>query len=66
MIREPTCLITVRPILYFHRNVASVAEVFNFVNKVLCLFNKSFQYIAQHILFPRHSTRKSKKNDVPG
>ena len=34
---EYTFLITV--ILYFHRNVASVVEVFNFVNKVLCLFN---------------------------
>ena len=32
-----TFLITV--ILYFHRNVASVVEVFNFVNKVLCLSN---------------------------
>ena len=31
---EYTFLIKVRPILYFHRNVASVAEVFNFVNKV--------------------------------
>ena len=42
-------LITV--ILYFHRNVASVVEVFNFVNKVLCLFNKSFSILLDIFCF---------------
>ena len=46
---EYTILITV--ILYFHRNVASVMEVFNFVNKVLCLFNKSFSILLDIFCF---------------
>ena len=51
-------------ILYFHRNVASVIEVFKFVNKLECLFNKSRSILLDIFCFlgiPQEKVKRKKK-----